>query len=98
MSNADEILVEINKLVAANRKNACVLGARAMVLGTFLEAVLPHLTTPQCAAVTRSFRQGIEDAMSLTDDVALPTEYHSVLLELTNTILVAMSEESAARQ
>jgi hypothetical protein len=98
MSKADEILVEINELVAANRKNACVLGARAMVLGTFVEVVLPHLTTLQRVAVTRSFRQGIEDAMSLTDDVVLPAEYHSVLLELTNTILVAMSEESAARQ
>lgn len=69
-----------------------------MVLGKFLEAVLPHLTTVQRAAATRSFRQGIEDVMALMDDVALPAEYHSALLELTNAILAALSHEPARRQ
>jgi hypothetical protein len=36
-------------------------------------------------AISRSFREGIEDAMALMDDVALPAEYHSALLEFTNT-------------
>jgi hypothetical protein len=40
--------------------------------------------------VTRSFRQGIEEAMSLMDDVPLPTEYHSTMLKLTNTIIAAL--------
>jgi hypothetical protein len=36
--------------------------------------------------------------MSSMDDVALHAEYHSAVLELTNTILVALGQESAARQ
>jgi hypothetical protein len=74
-----------------------MLEARAMVLGTFLETVLPHFTTLQHVEVTRSFRQGIEDAMSLMDDVALPAEYHSTLLELTNAIRAALGQEPVAR-
>lgn len=69
-----------------------------MVLGKILEAVLPHLTTLQRVEVTRSFRQGIEEAMSLMDDVALPAEYHSALLELTKVILAALGQESARRR
>jgi hypothetical protein len=69
-----------------------------MVLGKFLEVVLPHLTTLQCAEVTRSFRQGIEDVLSLTDDAVLPAEYHSALLDLTYAILAALDQESATRE
>ncbi len=58
-----------------------------MILGKFFEVVLPNLTTPQRGEISRSFREGIEDAKSLMDDVALPYEYHSALLELTNAIL-----------
>lgn len=36
--------------------------------------------------------------MSLMDDVALPAEYHSTLLELTNAILTALAQESVARE
>jgi hypothetical protein len=75
-----------------------VLGARAMVMGKFIDAVLPHLTTLQRAEVTRSFRQGIEEALSLMDDVALPAEYHSALLELTNAILATLGQGPARRQ
>jgi hypothetical protein len=79
-------------------KTAAVLGARAMVLGTFVEAVLPHLTPLQREEVAGSFRHGIEDAMALMDDVALPAECHSTVLELTNAILAAVTPESLPRQ
>jgi hypothetical protein len=69
-----------------------------MVLGKILEAVSPLLATLQRVEVTRSFRQGIEEAMSLMDDVALPAEYHSALLELTKVILAALGQESTRRQ
>jgi hypothetical protein len=94
LNDATVVLRRISELATANKKTAAVLGARAVVLGTFLEAVLPCLTTLQRAEVARSFRQGIEDAMSLMDDVAMPVEYHSTLLELTNAILAS----SARRQ
>ncbi len=73
-----------------------VLGARAMVLGTFLDAASPHLTTQQRAKVATSFRQGIEEAMSLMDDVPLPAEYHSAMLELTNVILAILGPSRAS--
>ena len=69
-----------------------------MVLGKFLEAALPELTSLQRVEITRSFREGIEDALALMDDVALPAEYHSALLELTNSILAALSRAPAGRQ
>lgn len=98
LNNADEVLDEIAGLMAANTTKTFVLCARAMVLATFLKAVLPHLTTLQRAEVTWSFRQGIEEAMSLMDDLALPAEYQSALLELTNAILASLGQEPTRRQ
>ncbi len=64
-----------------------------MVLGWFFDVVQPHLETLQWVDVIRSFRHGIEDAMSLMGDVPLPSNYHAVLLDLTNTILAAPTRE-----
>jgi hypothetical protein len=89
------MLGQIVELTAANTKKMGILGAQVMVLGKFLEVVMPHLTTSQRAEVTRSFRHGIEEVMSLMDDVALPAEYHSALLERTNAILAALGQKSA---
>jgi len=75
-----------------------MLGAQVMALGKFFDVTLPHLTTLQRGEIGRSFREGIEDAMSLMDDVALPADYHSALLTLTNAILAALVHESATRQ
>jgi len=97
MNSADDVVGKMAGLVATNTKKISVLGARAMVWGKFQEAVLPHLTTLQRIEVTGSFRQGIEDVLSMMDDVPLPAEYHSALLELTNAILAALSQEPAKR-
>lgn len=87
------MLGKLAQLVTANTKTVSALGARAMVVGKFLDAAVPHLTSLQRPEVTSSFRQGIEDALSCMDDVALPAEYHSALLELTNAILAALSQD-----
>jgi len=98
MKDADEALNHMSRLVTTNTKTMGMLSAQAIVLGRFFDAALPQLTTLQRGEVIRSFRQGIEETMSLMDDVALPAEYHSALLQLTNSILVALGQESAARQ
>jgi hypothetical protein len=36
--------------------------------------------------------------MSLMDDMALPAEYHSALLEAANAIFAALGQELAVRQ
>ncbi|MBC8725197.1 hypothetical protein F6X37_27560 [Paraburkholderia sp. 31.1] len=96
MDNANDALHRMCKLVTANTREMSVLGARAMVLGRFLDAASPHLTTQQRAKVATSFRQGIEEAMSLMDDVPLPAEYHSAMLELTNVILAILGPSRAS--
>lgn len=98
LNNANDAPDELAGLIAANSPNMVALCARAMVLVTFLKAALPHLTTLQRADVTLSFRQGIEEAMSLMDDLALPADYHSALLELTNAILASLAQEPTGRQ
>ncbi len=98
MNNVDEALVQMSKLIITHTKSMGVLGGRTMVLGTFLDVVISHLTTSQCVEVCKSFRKGIEDAMTLMDDVPLPAEYHSALLELTNSIVAKLNQGSAAPQ
>ncbi|MFL9921235.1 hypothetical protein PQR75_38945 [Paraburkholderia fungorum] len=98
MNNTDEVLGKMVGIMTTNTKTVSMLGARSMVLGAFFDAALPHLTTSQRAAVTRSFRQGIEDALSYMDDMPLPAEYHTTLLELTNAILAALGQESGKRR
>ena len=93
MNDSNNAVTQMGKLTTANTKSIAILGARAMVLGTFFDVVLPHLNTSQRAQVTHSFRQGIEDVMSLMDDIALPGEYHSALLGLTNEIVAALSKD-----
>ncbi|MGF7000519.1 hypothetical protein [Paraburkholderia sp. GAS32] len=97
MKDSDEVLNHMSRLVTDNTKIISVLGARVMVLGKFFDAALPQLTSLQRGEVTRSFRQGIEDILSLMDDVALPAEYYPALLDLTNTILAALGQKSATR-
>ncbi|MFM0221881.1 hypothetical protein [Paraburkholderia dipogonis] len=98
MNNTDEVLGKMVGIVNANTKTVSMLGARSLVLGAFFDATLPHLTMSQRAAVNRSFRQGIEDALAQMDDMPLPAEYHSTLLELTNAILAALGQESGRRR
>lgn len=98
MNNLDEVLNQMSRLVTANSTSMSILGARNLVLGIFLDAVLPRLTAVQRAEASQSFRQRIEDAFSLMDDVALPAEYHSSMLQLTNAILASLSQESATRK
>lgn len=93
MNHANDVLDQMRKLVATNTTIVSLLGARAMVLGKFFDAALPQLTATQRAETTALFRQGIEEAMSLMDDVALPAEYHWALLELTNSILALLAHE-----
>lgn len=85
----------MNTLVTANTKTMSILGAQTMVLGKFFDAALTRLTTVQRSEVSKLFRGGIEDAMCLMDDLALPADYHSTLLQFTNAILVALGQQSA---
>lgn len=71
------------------------IGARMVVLCKFVDAVMPQLTPAQCREVGRLFRQGIEDAMSNTDDIEVPTTYHETLLQQTNVLIAALQTKAA---
>jgi hypothetical protein len=94
MDDAEPMLSNMNRLVGANTKTISFLGARTMVLGKFLVAALPCLTTAQCFEISEWFGREIEDAMSQMDDMALPAEYHSAILDQTNAILVALDQQA----
>ncbi len=97
MNNVDALLSQMNELVTANTKTTSLLGARTMVMGAFFDAVLPHLTAAQRVEVNRSFRCAIEDAMSKMDDLPLPGDYHSTLLQLTNAVLASLDKREQSR-
>jgi hypothetical protein len=94
VDDVDSLLSQMNSLVTINTKTMSLLGARSMVLGNFFDAVLPHLTTAQRVETSQSFRNSIEETMSQMDDVPLPVEYHSAMLQLTNAILATLREPS----
>ncbi len=62
-------------------------GARIAVIGELLVSVLMHLPRSMQADIAKSFRDRIEDLMSLSDDRYLPEQYHSALLTEVNRYL-----------
>ncbi|MDN7180545.1 hypothetical protein M0D69_21585 [Caballeronia sp. SEWSISQ10-4 2] len=65
-------------------------GARLAVVGELLVAMLAHLPVAMRADIVESFRDRIEDLMSLGDDRCLPEQYHSALLTEVNRYLNAL--------
>jgi len=90
MSNLDDALDLAKRLVNENTHAISVIGARAIVLTKFLDAVLPYLTTSQSVMISNAFRQGLDEVLSLMDDVTVPPEHLAALLEMTNSILRAL--------
>ena len=77
MASDTGILGEMTRVVTSNTTAISRLGAQAMVFGKLLDSALSRLTGSLRVEVTRSFRLGIEDALSMMDDLPLPAEYHS---------------------
>lgn len=93
MSNADEVLHFANELVARNTHTLSVIGARSIVFTKIFDAVLPYLTTSQSVMDSDSFRQGIEEVLSLMDEFPVPPEHLAAMTEMTNSILEALKRE-----
>lgn len=91
----DGLVRRVEKLTLSNGIAVSRFGARVIALSKFADAVVPQLTGAQCTEIAQRFRQGIEDAMSCTDDVAMPGEYHETLLQQTNILLKALGREGA---
>ena len=70
--------------------SAVQYGARLAVMGELQVSVLMHLPAAMRADIVKSFRERIEDLMSLSDDRSLPEQYHSALLAEVNRYLNAL--------
>jgi hypothetical protein len=86
------------ELLKENSRAVSALSARVMVFRKFFDASMPHFTTSQRAAITPDFRRCIEDLLSHMDDVAMPVEFQTSLLESTNSILAALDKETGVRE
>ncbi|KHK49114.1 hypothetical protein PI87_27010 [Ralstonia sp. A12] len=86
------------QVIASNAEAISRFGGRLAVLYKFTTAVLPQLDSTQRIEVARRLRAGVDDVMSLTDDIALPGEYHDALLAQTNILLTALETQSANPQ
>jgi DNA-binding FadR family transcriptional regulator len=93
MESIDGLFTSMSKLAVHNTHISTTLGARALVLGKFMEAATSRLTATQCVEIRSVFKSGIEDVMALMDDTPLPEAFHSELLALTNSIMRRLGEQ-----
>ena len=62
-------------------------GARLLVIGEMLRAVLPELSPERRSAISRSFEVRVDAGLAAVEDVALPNSYHSALLSEINLFI-----------
>ncbi|SDI57072.1 hypothetical protein SAMN04487926_119105 [Paraburkholderia steynii] len=98
LNDIDSLMESLATSVASNGNAVSRFGARVVVMSKFIDATFPQLTATQCVEIIRQFRQGIEDSLSLMDDMPLPGEYHSTLLEQTNNLLTALDRKSGGHR
>ena len=65
-------------------------GARLLVIGEMLRAVLPELSLERRSAILRSFQTRVNAGRVATEDVALPDSYHSALLNEFNLFIQSL--------
>ncbi|KHK55810.1 hypothetical protein PI87_12425 [Ralstonia sp. A12] len=98
MNISSDDLSDLRDALTLNTRAMSSFGGRLAVLYKFVDAALPQLSVAQRAEAAWSLRQGIEDVMSIADDIALPAEYHAALLEQTNVLLTALERKSVTSQ
>jgi hypothetical protein len=91
LNNTDALLKSLNTFLTSNGDTLARFGARVAVMSVLLDVTLPKLTLAQCVEITKLFRDGIEDTLSLMDDIPVPGEYRSTLLEQTNLFLAILN-------
>ena len=98
MDSVDGLLQSMGKIRNHNTMVSSTLGARALVLGKFVQAAISYLDKTQCVEIKRCFRQGIEEVMAMMDDTPLAKVFHSELLSLTNAVIENLKLQAAPQQ
>ncbi len=97
--NADTLDTETYKqMIASNAEAISRFGGRLAVLYKFATAVMSQLDAVQRIEIAKRLRASVDDVLSLTDDIAVPTEYHDALLEQTNILLNALEAQRTEPQ
>ena len=96
--HADPLTGTSGGAVQQNSEAVARFGARLAVLCKFVDAVLPQLAADQCLRIDSSFRQGIEELLSRTEDIVTPLAYHTTLMEQTNVMLAALAQRGSVRR
>ncbi len=96
--HTDELADSLGNAVQENNEAVVRFGARLAVLCKFVDAVLPQLAAVQCQEIDLSFRRGIEELLSRTEDIVTPVEYHTTLMEQTNVMLAALAQRGSAQR
>jgi hypothetical protein len=89
-TNDEMLLHSMTALVSAHGKAISRFGASVVVMTKFVEAVLPQLSTAQIERTIQSFRAQVGEAMAVADDVLLPGEYRTTLIEQANVLLARL--------
>jgi hypothetical protein len=92
----------VSKASDQSSKISAFLGARALVLGKFLEVAVPRSTDPQRNDIGREFSKGVDELVSLMDGMTLPTDYYQEFRRVSDSIVADLSnrvrsEQSAGR-
>jgi hypothetical protein len=83
-------LDSLTSLATINGITVVQYGARVAVVGALLMSVLEHLPTAMRANIAESFRERIEDLLSLGDDNGMSEQFQSALLTEVNRYLNAL--------
>lgn len=86
------------RMIASNAEAISRFGGRLAVLYKFTTAVMSQLDPVQRIEIAKRLRAGVDDVLSLTDDIAVPNEYHDALLEQTNILLNALEAQRTEPQ
>lgn len=95
---ADRLTDEAASAAQLSSDAVARFGARLAVLCKFVDAVLPQLAADQCKQIDSSFRQGIDELLSRTEDIVTPVAYHTTLMEQANVMLAALAQRSGMQR
>lgn len=96
--HADELAARLETAMQENSDAVARFGARLAVLCKFVDAVLPQLAADQCLQIDSSFRQGIDELLSRTQDIVTPLAYHATLMEQANVMLTALAQRGGGQR
>lgn len=95
VSTSDEMLLHsMTALVSAHGKAISRFGASVVVMTKFVEAVLPQLSAAQIESTILAFRALLGEAITVADDVLLPGDYRTTLIEQANMLLARLGSDA----